>query len=46
MGVIILIADLYWTYISLGDNLWVALGVVILVADIVWLFMDWSLMKG
>jgi hypothetical protein len=45
MGVIILIADLYWTYTSYFDTLWLVLGIVILVADVIWLYIDWSLMK-
>lgn len=46
MGVIILIADLYWTYTSYYDTLWLVLGVIILIADLIWLGLDWSLMKG
>lgn len=46
MGIVILIADLYWTYTSYYDTLWLALGVIILIADIVWLLADLSLMKG
>lgn len=46
MGVIILIADIYWTYTSSFDTLWLALGVIIAVADIAWLVIDYSLMKG
>ncbi|MDE1865018.1 MAG: hypothetical protein KGH94_00035 [Candidatus Micrarchaeota archaeon] len=45
MGVIILIADVYWTYTSYYDIVWVILGVVIFVADIIWLLIDWSFMK-
>ena len=46
MGVIILVADLYWTYTSSYDATWVALGAVIFVADVIWLWLDYSLMKG
>lgn len=46
MGIIILVADLYWTYTSSFDTLWLALGIVIAVADIVWIVIDYSLMKG
>lgn len=45
MGVIILVADLYWTYTSYYDFSWLALGVIILVADLIWMYLDWSLMK-
>jgi hypothetical protein len=45
MGVIILVADIYWTYTSSYDMTWVALGVIILVADLVWMYLDYSLMK-
>ncbi|MDE1856884.1 MAG: hypothetical protein KGH98_02240 [Candidatus Micrarchaeota archaeon] len=45
MGVIILVADIYWTYTSYYDKLWLALGAIILVADLIWLYLDWSLMK-
>jgi hypothetical protein len=45
MGVIILVADLIWTYQSAYDAFWLALGIVILVADIVWLYIDYSFMK-
>jgi hypothetical protein len=46
MGVVILVADLYWVYTSAFDALWVALGVIILIADLVWIYLDYSLMKG
>lgn len=46
MGIIILVADLYWTYTSYFDTTWLALGIIILVADIIWLVLDYSLMKG
>ena len=45
MGVIIALADVYWTYTSSYDVTWVALGVIIFVADIVWLWIDISFMK-
>lgn len=45
MGVIILAADLYWTYTSYYDTLWLALGAIIFLADIAWLYIDWSFMK-
>ena len=46
MGIIILVADIYWTYTSSYDTTWLALGIVIFIADMVWLLADWSLMKG
>ncbi|MCL4389141.1 hypothetical protein M1397_00825 [Candidatus Marsarchaeota archaeon] len=45
MGIIILIADLYWTYTSYSVPTWLALGIIILVADIIWLVIDASFMK-
>jgi hypothetical protein len=45
MGVIIAIADLYWTYTSYTDTLWLTLGVIILVADLVWLAIDFDLIR-
>jgi len=45
MGMIIAVADLYWTYTSYPDSLWLALGAIIFVADIVWLAMDSGLMR-
>jgi hypothetical protein len=45
MGVIIAIADLYWTYTSYTDSLWLSLGAIIFVADLVWIAMDFSLMR-
>ncbi len=45
MGIIILVADLYWIYTSYPDTLWITLGVIILVADLIWLAIDASLMK-
>jgi hypothetical protein len=40
MGIIILLADLYWIYTSYWSMIWLVLGIVILVADIVWLYVD------
>ena len=45
MGVIILVADLYWTYTSSYDMTWLALGVVIFVADIIWIYLDYRMMS-
>ena len=45
MGIVILIADLYWTYTSYYDAVWLALGIIIFIADIIWLYLDYDLMK-
>ena len=45
MGIVILVADLYWTYTSYPDATWTALGAIILVADLIWLTIDYSFMK-
>ena len=46
MGLIIAIADIYWTYTSYNVPIWLWLGIIIFIADIVWLWADISLMKG
>jgi len=45
MGLVILVADLYWTYTSYNVTLWLALGIVILIADVIWLAVDASFLK-
>ena len=45
MGIIILLADLYWTYTSSYDAVWLALGIIIFVANLIWIGLDYSLMK-
>lgn len=40
MGLIIIVADLYWTYTSYPDPLWLALGIVILAASVIWIYLD------
>ncbi|MGC8496033.1 MAG: hypothetical protein ACP5MX_02400 [Candidatus Micrarchaeia archaeon] len=40
LGLIILVADLYWTATSYNVALWLALGIIILVADLVWIAID------
>ncbi len=42
MGIIIALADIYWTYTSYYDAIWLALGVIIFIADIIWLYLDWA----
>jgi hypothetical protein len=45
MGIVILVADIIWTYQSTFDTLWLALGIIIFIADIIWLLIDYDLMK-
>jgi hypothetical protein len=45
MGIIILIADIYWIYTSGGYTLWIALGVIIFIATLVWLYLDWDMSR-
>ncbi len=45
MGIVIALADVYWTYTSYTLPIWLYLGAIILVADIVWLWADLSLMR-
>ncbi len=42
MGIIIIVTDLYWTYTSYPDPVWVTLGVIILVAAAFWIYLDLS----
>jgi type IV secretory pathway TrbL component len=43
MGIVIIIADLYWTYKDYQDPTFLALGVIIFIASLVWIGLDWSL---
>ncbi len=45
MGIIIALADIYWTYTGYFDTTWLALGVIIFIADLVWLWIDIGMMK-
>lgn len=47
MGIIILIADLFWLVYDGSYTVpgWLAAGIIIFVADLVWLWADYSLMK-
>ena len=45
MGAIIVTADLYWSYASYPDRLWLTLGAIIFVEDLVWIAMDFALMR-
>ncbi|MEM3791598.1 MAG: hypothetical protein QXL16_02620 [Candidatus Micrarchaeaceae archaeon] len=40
LGIIILIADIIWTYQSYHVPIWLALGIIILIADIAWILLD------
>ncbi|MEM3227701.1 MAG: hypothetical protein QXR58_01290 [Candidatus Micrarchaeaceae archaeon] len=46
MGIVVILADLYWTYTSYSVPEWLALGLIILVASIVWLIADLKLRNG
>ncbi len=45
MGVIIIIADLYWLSDSYTVPHWLYAGIAIFVASVVWLYLDYVLMK-
>lgn len=45
MGVIIIVADLYWLSDSYTVPHWLYAGVAILVASVIWIYLDYSLMK-
>ncbi len=45
MGVIIAVADLYWTYTSMYYTQWLLLGVIIFAADLVWICLDLKRMR-
>ncbi len=45
MGAIIGVLDIYWTYTSYLNPMWLALGVVIFIADLVWLWIDIGSLK-
>ncbi|MDE1851385.1 MAG: hypothetical protein KGH69_01695 [Candidatus Micrarchaeota archaeon] len=40
MGIVIAVADLYWTYTSYFDITWLLLGIIIFVADAIWLYLE------
>jgi uncharacterized membrane protein YcjF (UPF0283 family) len=46
MGIVIIIADLYWTYTSYQTPIWLYLGVIIFVASIIWIAIDLNLGSG
>jgi len=47
MGVIIILADVYWLLIgnSYTYTPWLAAGVIIFIATLIWIFIDYNLMK-
>jgi hypothetical protein len=46
MGIVIIVADLYWTYTSYQTPIWLYLGVIILVASVIWIAIDVNLSMG
>jgi hypothetical protein len=46
MGIIIIIADLWWTWTSYTYLPWLAAGVIIGVASVIWIGLDYDLMKS
>lgn len=46
MGIIVAIADVYWSYRNIGYPIGVELGVVIFVLNSAWLYLEYDLMKG
>lgn len=44
MGIIIIIADVYWTVTSYQYLPWLVAGIVILVASVIWIYLDYDLM--
>jgi hypothetical protein len=45
MGIVILVADVYWTYTSYYDMVWLLLGIIIFLADLVWIYLDYEMGK-
>jgi hypothetical protein len=47
MGVIIILADVYWLVV--GDSYtyapWLLAGIIIFVASVIWIYIDYDLMK-
>ena len=46
MGVVVIIADLYWTYTSYQTPIWLYLGAIIFVASVIWVAIDLNLSMG
>ena len=47
MGIVILLADIYWLVVGSSYTYppWLAAGIIIFVASLVWLWVDYDLMK-
>ncbi|MGA8903855.1 MAG: hypothetical protein WB661_02470 [Candidatus Bathyarchaeia archaeon] len=47
MGIIIILADIYWLIVNQSYTYlpWLAAGIVILIASVVWIILDYSLME-
>ncbi len=45
LGIIILLADIWWTWTSYTYLPWLAAGVIIAVASAIWIAIDYDLMK-
>ena len=47
MGVIIILADIYWLLVGSGYTYmpWLAAGVIIFIASVIWIYIDYDLMK-
>jgi len=48
MGVVIILADVYWLLIGNSYTYvpWLAAGIIIFVASIIWIILDYDLMKN
>ncbi|MDE1865819.1 MAG: hypothetical protein KGH94_04255 [Candidatus Micrarchaeota archaeon] len=46
MGLVIVVVDLYWSYLSLSYTVGLGLGIVIFVFNIAWLYLEYNLMSG
>jgi len=47
MGVIIILADVYWLVVGASYKYapWLIAGIVIFVASVIWIYLDYDLMK-
>jgi hypothetical protein len=45
MGIVIILADIYWLTDSYTVPHWLVAGVIIFVASLVWIWVDYDLMK-
>ena len=46
LGVVIVLADLYWLSFGYKNVTALTLGVIIFIASAIWMYIDYSLMKG